>query len=440
METKESLNTVLNDLGISLPEPKSLLIVDDEPENLDVLEALFEDEFTIHTAINGAHGIEVFRKNPHIEVVISDQRMPIMTGIDMIRELKQLSPHLVSVVLTAYTDVEPMIAAINHGQIYRFLIKPFDTDEIRAVITECMDVYWQNNALKTVVHSMSKQNTNLYETHMALADTQEELVASDRLGALGRFASGIAHDVRNQISVLSMLMQMIEQKSTNHRIIKTTKEIKKDNADLLAMLETIQKIRSLSSSFSEKNAVSPDIIISQAIKKIQRTTGKRTKITEEIDPRLSDILPRLEKESMVDALATLMQNAVKLNASNRPVEICARVTSRNNLSIEVAHHQDRSAGEYMFSSGASTLLASDRKHRLNMQLLKLTIEAQGGRIETTSDESRRITRLLFKIPKEHSAAVPRSEAQPLNDSHESVRHPAKKETTSPTSQSDAEAV
>jgi len=405
METKESLNTVLKDLGINLPEPKSLLIVDDEPENLDVLEAIFEDEYNIHTAINGAHGIEVFRKNPGIEVVISDQRMPVMTGIDMIRELKQLSPNLVSVVLTAYTDVEPMIAAINQGHIYRFLIKPFDTEEIRAVIDECMNVYWQTNALKTVVNSLGAQNTTLYETHMALADTQEELVASDRLGALGRFASGIAHDVRNQISVLSMLMQMIEQKSTNHRIIKTTKEIKKDNADLLSMLETIKKISSLSSSFSEQHAVSPDIIISQAIKKIQRNTNKRTKITEEIDPRVSDILPRLERESMVDALATLMQNAVKLNASNRPVEICARVTGSNSLSIEVAHHQSRNSGEYMFSSGASTLLASDRKHRLNMQLLKLTIEAQGGRIETTSDESRRITRLLFKIPKEHSPTL-----------------------------------
>src|SRR3712207_2457110 len=101
-----------------------ILIVDDEPANLRLLERLFRHNYTILTAASGEEALALIEQHD-VALLITDQRMPGMTGIDLIKQTAALRPHTVRIVLTGYADTHALVEAINCGQVYRFLAKPW---------------------------------------------------------------------------------------------------------------------------------------------------------------------------------------------------------------------------------------------------------------------------------------------------------------------------
>ena len=132
---------LLGDKQLPLPETKvdnlnTILLVDDEPNILKSLSRLLRREgYTILTATSPATGFELLAKH-HVQVVISDQRMPDMSGAEFLSRVRQLYPHTVRLVLTGYTDLESVTGAINRGAVYKFLTKPWDDDQLRDQIRE----------------------------------------------------------------------------------------------------------------------------------------------------------------------------------------------------------------------------------------------------------------------------------------------------------------
>lgn len=115
---------------------QTLLLVDDEPNILSSLSRLLRREgYTILTATSPIDAFELLAKHP-TQVVISDQRMPEMSGTEFLSRVRQLYPDTVRLVLTGYTDLESVTGAINHGAIYKFLTKPWDDDQLREQIRE----------------------------------------------------------------------------------------------------------------------------------------------------------------------------------------------------------------------------------------------------------------------------------------------------------------
>lgn len=121
------------------PLPRALLLVDDEPNVLSSLKRLFRrDGYVIYTANGGAQGLEVLAQEK-VDVIISDQRMPGMTGVEFLREAKKLYPDTIRIVLSGYTELQSVTDAINEGAIYRFLTKPWVDEQLREQVHKAFE-------------------------------------------------------------------------------------------------------------------------------------------------------------------------------------------------------------------------------------------------------------------------------------------------------------
>ncbi|HZP38424.1 MAG TPA: sigma-54 dependent transcriptional regulator [Methylomirabilota bacterium] len=108
----------------------TILIVDDEPRVLDALEAILAAEFRVLRAGHGEEALACLETEPEVAVILTDQRMPGMSGIELLRRSQERAPDAVRIVLTAYTDVDSLMEAINTGRIYHFVPKPWDPNEL----------------------------------------------------------------------------------------------------------------------------------------------------------------------------------------------------------------------------------------------------------------------------------------------------------------------
>lgn len=121
------------------PSPGTLLFVDDEPSILSSLRRLFRPlGYTIHVAESGARGLELLAEHS-IDLVISDMRMPQMDGARFLEEVRNRWPAVMRILLTGYADVTSTVAAINRGEIYRYISKPWDDNEIVLVVQKALD-------------------------------------------------------------------------------------------------------------------------------------------------------------------------------------------------------------------------------------------------------------------------------------------------------------
>ena len=117
-----------------------IMIVDDEPANLRVLERLFRPEYQVVTAPSGAEALALLEQHD-VALLISDQRMPGMTGIELMIRTVDIRPHMVKLLLTGYTDVGALIEALNSGLVYRYLTKPWNNDDLRLSVSRALQHY-----------------------------------------------------------------------------------------------------------------------------------------------------------------------------------------------------------------------------------------------------------------------------------------------------------
>jgi len=120
-------------------ERPKILFLDDEDRILNALAALFRYKYQVFTATTGDQALAILRQC-HVHVVVSDQRMPGMTGVDFLREAKRVSPRTVRILLTGFSDLSAIIDSVNDGEVYRFLNKPWGNQEIQAVIADALAI------------------------------------------------------------------------------------------------------------------------------------------------------------------------------------------------------------------------------------------------------------------------------------------------------------
>ncbi len=117
----------------STPE---LLYVDDEEPNLFLFQAQFRDDFKVVTAPGGEEGLKVLKENPNIKIVISDMKMPMMDGLQFIREARKDYPEKEYIILTGYAINEEIQQALENGEIARYLQKPYSSDHVIQIIKD----------------------------------------------------------------------------------------------------------------------------------------------------------------------------------------------------------------------------------------------------------------------------------------------------------------
>ena len=117
-----------------------ILIVDDEAANLRALERLFRTEYDVTTAGSGADALSLL-KHHDMALLIADQRMPEMSGLELMQQTARLRPHMVRMLLTGYTDVDSLIQAINTGQVYKYITKPWNNDDLLQTVARALEHY-----------------------------------------------------------------------------------------------------------------------------------------------------------------------------------------------------------------------------------------------------------------------------------------------------------
>lgn len=166
----------------SVEKPK-LLVVDDEPDNLDLLYRTFYRQFRVLRADNGYDALALLEEQPDVAVIISDQRMPGMSGTEFLSQTATQYPNIIRIILTGYTDVEDLVDAINEGRVFKYVTKPWEDNELRAVVKQAL------------------------ETHLVLKARTEDLQRVLRQESL---LNAVTNTIRNAPGSQSMMQTIVE--------------------------------------------------------------------------------------------------------------------------------------------------------------------------------------------------------------------------------------
>ncbi len=119
----------------------NLMVVDDEPDNLELLNRTFRRDFRVHPADGALSALEILDREGEMAVIISDQRMPVMNGTEFLSKTVERFPDTIRILLTGYTDVEDLVEAINSGKVFKYITKPWNPEKLKAVVQQAADTY-----------------------------------------------------------------------------------------------------------------------------------------------------------------------------------------------------------------------------------------------------------------------------------------------------------
>lgn len=178
--------------------PPCILYVDDERANRVVFEQSFTKTFRIRICNSAQEALELL-KIENVGVIVTDQRMPGMSGNDLLIRVKELYPEVVRIVITAYSDLDVLLRAVNDGLVSRYIVKPWDRTELEQLLTWSMQAYM-----------MGRNNHAL----------QLRLVQTERLVTLGSIHAAVIHDINQPLSYLITNAQRLKQLAETANLIK----------------------------------------------------------------------------------------------------------------------------------------------------------------------------------------------------------------------------
>ena len=148
-----------------------VLVVDDEPDILRTFAFNYEDDFTVRTAPSGARALELLA-GEDVAVIVADQRMPGMTGTEFLEHSVQVRPDAMRIILTGYTDVEAIVAAINKSRIYRYVTKPWESEELRLTLRRAIEAFHLGRENTRLVEELQRANERLAAENAYLRESE----------------------------------------------------------------------------------------------------------------------------------------------------------------------------------------------------------------------------------------------------------------------------
>ncbi len=179
----------------------TILIVDDEMANLRALESLLNRHYTVLTAANGVAALQAIQgdwQGREIHLIISDHRMPEMSGIVFLQEVRDLLPRSIRILLTAFKDVQVILESINRAQIFKYILKPYDRDDLLITIERALELYDTQLELERYRLSLEEQ----------VAQRTRALVHQAKYSALGSMILGMADRLRNPLNFVDGLSRV----------------------------------------------------------------------------------------------------------------------------------------------------------------------------------------------------------------------------------------
>jgi len=143
-----------------MAEKYNILYVDDEESNLRIFKMTFKREYEVFTAISGLEAIEILKQHP-IQLIVTDQKMPEMTGTEFLEKTLPDHPDVIRIILTGFSDIEAIVRAVNKANIYKYVTKPWNREDFKIIIDEALSLF-QYRANKDVrIAFLEKENEEL---------------------------------------------------------------------------------------------------------------------------------------------------------------------------------------------------------------------------------------------------------------------------------------
>lgn len=369
---------------MSGPRP-IVLVVDDEPEVLHSVHDLFRLEFRILTAERGSDALRLLERED-VQVILSDQRMPEMTGVELLRQVSQVKPDATRLLFTGYADLGAVIDSINQGSIFRYISKPWDVDDLQRTLRQAVERNQLIRDRQRLISELERNNRDL-----ALANTMKE-----------RFIEVASHELNTPVGVvlgLAELWKITQGPSASSKETAWVDRIRGAGERLATIVERIsQLLQAERFETLDLRATPLAPLIQQAIEQVEPFRLDRKQFVDvQIAPDLGDAV--VDPAKLSDLLVNLLLNAIKFTPDGGTIRVAAGPDpgSDDSYRIEIADNgigisdDDRGHIFEPFFTGHDTRHHSTGVHEfgkkgigLGLKLVKTFVDLHGGQVEVES--------------------------------------------------------
>lgn len=279
----------------SKDEKARVLYVDDSAMNLTLFEASFQNDFEIYLADSGPAGLEILKKE-NIAVIVSDQRMPGMSGTELLEIVAKEYPDIVRFILTAFTDYETVVESVNRGQVYGFFNKPFDADNVRISINKAKELYDLRTQRAEIMSRLEKAN--------------RELLSLDK--SRTRFLNAITKEIRNPLQKIMSALHMLKNKADSKDLSELINFLDNSVSRLEGFTQSSNELVNLRAKDGEINATEismKEIVEILIIEKHKIFNGKHIRL--EVDDDSEEVLICADEAMIMRALTILVKGVVE---------------------------------------------------------------------------------------------------------------------------------
>ncbi|MDB5350947.1 MAG: signal transduction histidine kinase [Planctomycetota bacterium] len=381
----------------------TILIVDDEPDVLDSLRHLFHRRYRVLTADTGSQGLDLLR-HEDVHVILSDQRMPGMTGDQFLRRAREMKPDPIRLLFTGYAEIQTVIDAVNQGGIFRYIHKPWESGEIEAVVSQAAEQFELLTERKRLVTELQQANTKLLDANRELAETDQLKTA---------FLEVASHEFNTPITIVQGLSELLKlvnpDRDPGEREIVT--QISESAGQLARLVSTMLKLLQAGDFRHPLRIAKTDLaglLREVAAQAAPFVVARSLHFDLDMPESLGDFA--IDPDKVRDAVVNLLTNAIKFTADGGQVRLSAR-NDGDGAVIEVA---DRGIGlepralahlfEPFFTEFDTAQHSSGdfgfrkRGLGLGLSLVKKFIELHGGTVQAESAPGQG-TRISLWLPR-----------------------------------------
>ena len=240
----------------------TLLYIDDEEVNLRLFKNLFRREYNVFTAISAKDGMEIFDKE-EVDMVLSDQRMPDVTGVEFLQSVYEKSPHTIRFLVTGYTDFTALKEGINGAKINKYIQKPWSDKVLRSTIQDVLAHYNLEKLNRALTKQLASKNIELETTNAELVIAHKKSEESDRLKSA--FLSNISHEIRTPLNGIVGFSEILTESVVDNDDMKMYKDILSTCSNQLLSIVTdiidISRIEAEEISFSQEKILLNDKLL-----------------------------------------------------------------------------------------------------------------------------------------------------------------------------------
>ncbi len=385
MDIRTLVESLLGAEAVADLVPGRLLAVDDDEGNLAVLEDLLEDDYDITTVDSPEEALGLF-ETQHFDMVISDQRMPGMTGVQMLSKIRERAPDTVRIIVSAYSDSSELMDAINAGQVYRYVLKPWDPTDLEAVVRQGLEHRFQTLAIRLLVETLQDKNTALGDTLQELKDAQSKVLHTAKLATIGQLSSSLTHELKNHVGGIRVAYEMLKTAE-----VPATLQAYVDlgNRSARSLMELVESLNAyVRRGGWELEATEEDLgsLVEETLRICRM--DRRCKEREVHVARDPDV-PRLVVDSgkIRQVLVNLFRNALDATAPADRIEIAISRSNGNSVALTVHDTGEGITDENLKKVFKPFFTTKEKGLGLGMDICKQIVEAHGGEIRASNSNA-----------------------------------------------------